>query len=277
MSATKLFLVLPIYNEQENLPALLTGTEATFDVLGTLGYQREYVLVDDGSTDQSPQIIAEHADRLPITVITHSPNQGLGPTIRDGLACASGLAGDDDIIFAMDADNTHTPDLMIRMTRRILEGNDVVIASRYQPGAQVVGLSWFRKLMSTGARVLFRLLLPIPGVRDYTCGYRAYRAGVLKEAFRRYGGSFIEHQGFQCMADILIRLSKLEAVIGEVPMILRYDLKGGQSKMRVGTTVLNTLKLLIRRRFQKAPPETAPTAGTARHDARPGENIAGLS
>lgn len=246
-------MALPAYNEEAGLPPLLANLEKTFELLSKQGFQRTYVIVDDGSKDQTLKILREHAERLPIEIVIHQQNQGLGFTIRDALRKASELAESGDIIVTMDADNTHPPALMLRMVHRILEGNDVVIASRYREGARIVGLHWFRKLMSFGARVLFQALFPIPGVRDYTCGYRAYRAEILKTAFEGYGDAFIEHQGFQCMADILLRLSYMKVIINEVPMILRYDLKGGESSMRVGTTVFNTLKLLAKRRLERAP------------------------
>jgi dolichol-phosphate mannosyltransferase len=246
-------MALPAYNEEAGLPPLLANLEKTFELLSRQGFQRAYVIVDDGSKDQTLKILREHAEGLPITIVIHEQNQGLGFTIRDALRKASELAQTGDIIFTMDADNTHPPALMIRMVQRILEGNDVVIASRYREGSMVVGLHWFRRLMSFGARVLFQTIFPIPGVRDYTCGFRGYRAEVLKEAFAGYGDAFIEHQGFQCMADILLRLSTMKVIVNEVPMILRYDLKGGESSMRVGTTVFNTLKLLAKRRFEGTP------------------------
>ncbi len=254
MSAPKLYMVLPAFNEQENLPALLANLENAFALLRPLGYEREYVIVDDGSEDATLEIVREHSERLPITSVPHATNQGLGITIRDGLRKAAELASAGDIIFTMDADNTHPAALMVRMTQMIAEGNDVVIASRYRPGSRVVGLSWFRKLMSSAARVLFQLIFPIRGVRDYTCGYRAYRASVIQKAFEHFGDSFIEYSGFHSIADILLKLSRLRIIINEVPMILRYDLKGGASKMRVGTTVLNTLKLMVKRRFQRTKP-----------------------
>lgn len=244
-------MVLPAYNEGPNLRRLLASLELVFGRLERVGHEHAYVIVDDGSRDSTPRILEELQASLPLNVITHDPNQGLGPTIRDGLKRASELAGDNDIIFAMDADNTHPAGLMIRMTDMILEGNDVVIASRYRRGSRVVGVNWCRRLMSSGARVMFQTIFPIPGVRDYTCGYRAYRASVLKRAFAQYGDRFVEDRGFQCMADILLRLSRMGVIINEVPMILRYDLKGGQSKMRVGRTVLNTINLLLKRRFEQ--------------------------
>lgn len=246
-------MALPAYNEEKGLPPLLTGLEKVFEQLSQMGYKHSYVIVDDGSADNTLEIMKEQAEKLPITIVVHEVNKGLGPTIRDALKKASELAEDNDIIFAMDADNTHPADLMIPMVEKIEEGNDIVIASRYRPGAKVVGLTWFRRLMSFGARILFQIIFPISGVRDYTCGYRAYRANALKKAFEVYGDKFVEHQGFQSMADILLRLSYLKVKMTEVPMILRYDLKGGESSMRVGSTVLNTLKLLAKRRFEGKP------------------------
>ncbi len=249
MALPKIYVVLPAYNEEENLRALFDKLEDTLDALARRGHERSYVVVDDGSTDATPQIIEEYQERVPVSLITHAPNQGLGATIRDGLKRACELAEEQDVVIAMDADNTHPAGLMIRMVQLILEGNDVVIASRYRPGSRVVGLSALRRMMSTGARILFQIVFPIQGVRDYTCGYRAYRARLLKEGFRRYGDALVEYAGFQSMADILLKLSRLDAIIGEVPMILRYDLKGGASKMRVGKTVAATLKLMLVRRF----------------------------
>jgi dolichol-phosphate mannosyltransferase len=209
----------------------------------------QVIVVDDGSTDGTRAIAETYAERYPIALEHHAQNQGLGATIRDGILAAAKLAGDRDIIVTMDADDTHTPGLIVRMTRMIQEGHDVVIASRYQPGAQVRGLSRLRRVMSYGASVLFRVLLPIPGVKDFTCGFRAYRGAVIKEAIDAYGDHFVDQEGFQCMVDILLKLRDMNLLFGEVPLVLRYDYKEGSSKMQVGATVLNTLKLIARRRL----------------------------
>lgn len=135
------------------------------------------------------------------------------------------------------------------MGRMIQEGFDVVIASRYQPGSRVLGVPWFRRIMSFSASWLFRILFPTPGVRDFTCGYRAYRAGALRKAIDHYGPSFVDQTGFQCMVDIILKLRTMDVIFGEVPMLLRYDLKGGGSKMRVYKTAKSTLLLLVKRRM----------------------------
>jgi len=239
-------IVLPAYNEAENLPSLLAGvTEAMEDNL--LPYQ--VIVVDDGSTDRTAAIAKQHGDRSPIRVVQHAANLGLGAAIRDGLQEALQLSNERDVIVTMDADDTHTPGLIVRMVRMLGEGYDVVIASRYQPESRVYGVPWSRRVMSGGASLLMRILFPIRGVRDFTCGYRAYRAAVLREAVAQYGGNFVNQEGFQCMVDILLKLRRMDLIFGEVPMLLRYDRKEGQSKMRVWRTATNTLGLLVRRKF----------------------------
>ena len=92
-----------------------------------------------------------------------------------------------------------------------------------------------RKVLSVAASALFRVLFPTPGVRDFTCGYRAYRASVLKRAMDRYGDSLFEFDGFQCMVDLLLKLRKIGARFAEVPVVLRYDLKQGlAARRRIG-------------------------------------------
>jgi dolichol-phosphate mannosyltransferase len=244
--AGKVIVVLPAYNEEENLGALLERLDETMYDDG-LAYR--VVIVDDGSSDRTGQVAEEYAKYIPIRIERHKVNQGLGATIRDGLYVASTMCADRDIIVVMDADNTHTPGLIRSMTRLIQEGSDVVIASRYQPGSYIRGVPVHRTLLSLGARFLFQLTFPIKGVRDYTCGYRAYRGPVLREAFQKYGEQFINEDGFQCMVDILLKLRVMGVIFREVPLILRYDLKGGASKMKIVHTVFHTLALMLRRRF----------------------------
>jgi dolichol-phosphate mannosyltransferase len=185
---------------------------------------------------------------MPVLVETHEVNQGLGATIRDGLLKACELADPQDVLVTLDADNTHTPELILRMVRTVREGLDVVVASRYRPGSRVRGVPLGRRILSRVASVLFRLLFPIKGIRDYTCGYRAYRAGALQSVISRSGGTFFQEEGFQAMVDILLKLRRdKDLIFGEVPLILRYDLKEGASKMDIGRTIRRTLSLVVRR------------------------------
>ncbi len=244
----RIFVVLPAYNEEENLGPLLDGIAQTMAEEG-LAYQ--VILVDDGSQDGTVAIALARQDQMPIRIERHPQNQGLGRTIADGLRLAVAEASPQDIIITMDADNTHPPGLMGAMIRSVREGRDLVVASRYQPGARVLGVPRMRRFFSWTASRLFRLVFPIPGVWDYTCGYRAYRASLLQEAFRRYGDGLVSEAGFACMVELLLKLHKLGAICGEVPLVLRYDRKAGRSKMHVGRTIRRTLRLLLRHRFSR--------------------------
>ena len=234
----KVILALPAYNEEMGLAAILPEFGGQMDA-----HRLEHaaVVVDDGSTDRTVMVVRDRA-----TIIQHEVNQGLGRTIEAALRHACDLSRPGDVIVTMDADNTHPVSLIPRMLARIEDGYDVVIASRYRPGARVVGLSCVRHLMSYGARFLYQVLCPITGVRDYTCGFRAYRADVLKRAFSN--GPVVTERGFASMAEILLRLRKLGSRISEVPVVLRYDQKDGASKNRLGATVLATLRVAWRNR-----------------------------
>lgn len=244
--AGKVLLVLPAFNEEAGLGSLLASVDQTlYDA--RIGY--EVIVVDDGSTDDTLRVANEYAAHMPIIIEAHERNQGLGAAIRDGLGIAARRAGERDIAIVMDADNSHTPGLILSMVRSIQEGADVVIASRYCDGAVVRGVPFNRLLLSWCARLVLQLLFPTRGVRDYTCGYRAYRSSALRRAFDRYGDGFVKEDGFQCMVDVLLKLRQMDAVFREVPLILRYDLKGGVSKMQILKTIRRTVALVLRRRF----------------------------
>jgi dolichol-phosphate mannosyltransferase len=245
----RIHIVLPAYNEAPRLGSLLHRIDEAMKE-GNLAYQ--VILVDDGSRDGTDRVAEEWAARIPMVVETHPCNLGLGPTIRDGFVIAARAADPSDVIVTMDADDTHAPGLIVRMAQMLSEGHDVVIASRYERGARVVGLTRWRSLMSWGAAIVFRTLLPTPGVQDFTCGYRAYRAEVVQWGFATHGARFVDQDGFQCMVDVLLKLRKGRFVFGEVPLVLRYDRKAGASKMKVARTVHDTLLVLIRSRFARS-------------------------
>ncbi|MBI4731247.1 MAG: glycosyltransferase [Chloroflexi bacterium] len=241
-------VVLPAYNEQDTIVPLIESIRKT--ARKRFIEKMKIVVVDDGSSDDTAVQVDAQADEDTI-LVRHPQNKGLGEAIKTGFLYALNLHPDVDIIVTMDSDNTHTPGLLARMIMTLDEGNDMVIASRYRPGARVVGLSWYREILSIGMSWMFRILLPIPGVRDYSCGYRAYRAALLREAFKRWGDQFVSQSGFSCMVDILLKLHRLGAIVTEVPLILHYDYKRGKSKMNVSKTIRETLRLAFRERSER--------------------------
>jgi dolichol-phosphate mannosyltransferase len=248
----RILVVLPAYNEEHALPHLL---DSLIENLSEEQKDYSIIVVNDGSSDRTGEVADSYAKRHPILVLHNDSNKGLAETVRRGLMEAVSRAGPKDIIVTMDADNTHPAGLALRMIRSIREGNDVVIASRYREGSQVRGVSLERRLLSRAASWLFRIFFPIRGVRDYTCGYRAYRAEVTKSLIEQHGREFISERGFSCMIDILLRLRERDVVFAEVPLVLRYDLKPGRTKMLVLPTIFDTLKLLITRRLTISKPK----------------------
>jgi dolichol-phosphate mannosyltransferase len=246
---SRIIVVLPAYNEEKSIQKLLLRINQSFKQSHLSG---KIIVVNDGSVDGTLEAVRSARLEVPLEVIDLKVNQGLANAIKEGFLAAITHSRPHDIIIVMDADNSHTPGLILRMTRLIFEGADVVIASRYQKGARIRGLSRFRVFLSWGASILFRLFAGIPGVRDYTCGYRAYRADLLLQAFEDYKTEFIRQTGFACMAEILLKLSKYDPIILEVPLILRYDQKESASKMRIGRTIRQTLAMLFKFRFGNA-------------------------
>ena len=245
-------VALPAFNEEESLEPLL---EALHRTLAVAGMPHEIVVVDDGSSDDTAAIASHASFTMPVRLVQHAKNQGLAAALRTGLLDAVEHARPGDVVITMDADNTQPAGLMPRMLQMIGEGYDVVIASRFQPGSRVVGVPWLREWLSIASRFVFQLLLPIPGVRDYTCGFRAYRVEPLAAAIEHHGDRFVSETGFSCMVDVLLKMRRLRLngspiVMGEAPMVLRYDQKGGESKMRVWRTIRQTLSLVFRRRFK---------------------------
>lgn len=237
-----IYLLLPAYNEQEALALLLPKIHQVMQQHQLTG---QIVVVDDGSADGTAEAARAAGAHQ---VLAHPHNMGLAAALRTGLGYIASAAQSDDVIVIMDADNTHDPDLIPRMLQQIDAGFAVVIASRFRPGARVVGVPFIRQFLSSLGGWVYRLLVPIRGVRDYTCGYRAYRAGVIQKAVQCWGDRFITETGFAAMVDILLKLRLLDHVsMTELPFVLRYDRKPGVSKMRVGANITASLRLALRR------------------------------
>ena len=246
----RVWIVLPAYNEAENLPALL-------DQFGKLlkepcNLDLRLIAVDDGSSDNTQEVLRRCTGQLSVEVLKNETNMGLAEAFKRGMLEAANKSQPKDVIVCMDADNTHMPGQIPRMLQKIRQGCDIVIASRYQKGAVVKGVPLSRRLMSRAMSLLFCLIYPINAVRDYSCGYRAYRVEFLQKVLAKHGETLFAKEGFACMVCILLRLVRENAVCGEVPITLRYDRKVGSSKMKVGVTIVRTILVLIRERFDRA-------------------------
>jgi len=240
-----IYVSMPAYNEEEALPPLI---EQIAQVREDLLPEICAVVVDDGSADSTAEVVRNLAQTYKwLTLIQHDVNQGLAQGIRSAFDYALVHATPDDIVVTLDADNTQPPRYIYDMMTKINQGVDVVIASRFQPGAEVHGVPIVRRLYSQVMSVLFQIVLPIKRVRDYSCGYRAYRVAAIQKAYDTYGADFITEQGFACMVEILVQLNRLKTItFDEIPFILRYDMKPTETKMKVLKTISETLRLALR-------------------------------
>lgn len=252
----ELMVLLPAYNEEENLESLVNCWQShRKSIFENYNLGLHVVVVNDGSADQTKRIgeeLAAHYDN--VTLLNHEKNRGLGQALKTGIWFVLNEHPDAAFTCLMDCDNTHDPKYVLDMLEKQLETSaDVIIASRYEAGAKVYGLSKARIFLSEAARFVYSLVLKAERVRDYTCGYRLYRTEMLQKAYDRFGENLIEERGFSCMAELLYKLYACGSVFAEVPFDLRYDLKGGQSKMKVMKTVVNSMKLVFR--LRKIPKE----------------------
>lgn len=246
----KLIVYLPCYNEAENIEALTDLWLEEAPALEARGYLLELVPVDDKSTDNTlPLITRLAAEHAAVRVIAHQVNRNLGGVLDTAVRDFLQRAGDGDLMCVMDGDNTHKPAYVHPMLTALEKGADCVIASRYQKGAQTHGVPPIRLLLSDCARLYYTLVLRVPGVRDYTCGYRLYTRAALEKAAARYGDKLITRQTFSCMMELLYKLHRCGCRFAEVPFTLRYDDKGGASKMRVVKTMVDSLSTALKLRL----------------------------
>ena len=246
-------IILPAYNEEASLPNLLARLETL--QCGSNARILTWV-VDDGSTDSTADIICKGLNGLDVRSVTHMTNLGLGQALMTGIISVLEVSADNDVIIVMDADDTHDVNLIIPMGREIESGADIVIASRFVPGGDHSTAPLLRRLLSRGAAFTFKTILPISNVRDFTSGYRAYKASLLSRALRHWGERLIEEHGFACMVEVLLKLRHFDPVIQELPMVLRYDRKLGLSKLKLSKTLIQYLKLALRDRI--SPPARRP-------------------
>ena len=231
-----IFFLLPCYNEEEAVGYVFRNIVSVF---GAGGY--EIVIVDDGSEDKTAKIADKTAANLNISVkvLHHFRNKGLGMAMRTGIDWICKNAGRRDSVITMDCDNTHPPEVALRMLEKLREW-DFVIASRFVNGGSQKGVPFLRGFLSRAASRFFRLFYS--GVSDWTSGFRAYRVGVLRKL--EVPGR-IREKGFTSQIEILLMLLKGKSRVCEVPLKLNYSLKKSRSKMRFFPVVFSYLKFFF--------------------------------
>ena len=241
---TVIIVLLPAYNEKESMPTLLPKLKNTLD---SMSEEYKVIICNDGSKDDTLHLIEDYKKNMEIEVIHHKINRGLGETSRDLFERAAAIAGDEDVIIRLDCDDTHEPKFIPDLVEKLRSGFDVVIASRFAPGGGQVGVNAYRAFVSRCANLFMKCFFPISGLKEYSCGFRAYRGETIKKAISFYGNNFIQLKGlgFTCTLEKLVKLKLIGARFGEVAFVLRYDQKQSSSKMVSSITTLGYFTMMI--------------------------------
>ncbi len=231
------WIVLPTYNEAENLPGIAAAILAALP-------EATLLVVDDGSPDGTGSL----ADGLAgadarIRVRHRAAKQGLGRAYLDGFGAA--LAGGATSVIQMDADWSHDPAALPALIGPVVGGQaDLVIGSRYTAGGGVVDWGVGRRVISRGGSVFARIVLGL-GPRDLTGGFKAWRAATLGAI--PFGG--IHAGGYVFQIEMTFRASRRGARVVEIPITFR-DRRVGQSKMS-RRIVVEALVVVVQLRFEE--------------------------
>lgn len=245
-----LYVYLPCYNEEKNIALLIDEWIIERERLLNEGYYLKVKAIDDASTDGTLEVIRRKCSSdAGISCISHSENKNLGGVLMTAISDFLAHAQGNDLMCFMDGDNTHKPEFACDLINTLKGETACAIASRYQPGAKIFGLSKRREVFSVFARIYYTAILHVPGVRDYTCGYRIYTRAALQAGVDKYGERFVERNTFACMMEVLYKLYRCGCVFSEVPFILYYNDKEGKSKMNVWKTTRDSLVTALQLRM----------------------------
>jgi len=231
LRATRTLVVLPTYNERENL-------ERAVRAVRDVGY--DVLVVDDSSPDGTGDLAARLAEADPGVHLLMRPGKlGLGSAYVEGFRC--GLQRGYDFLVEMDADGSHRPQHLPEIVDAAHRCGALVIGSRYVRGGSVSGWGWHRKLLSWGANAYCRTLLGLR-VRDATSGYRCYPSAVLEAV----GLDRVRSQGYSFQIEMVYRCLQQGYEVHEVPIHFE-DRVAGKSKVSEGEVRKALLAVLMLR------------------------------
>jgi dolichol-phosphate mannosyltransferase len=216
------WLVLPTYNEAENVQAIVRASGEVLAAASPDGYR--VLVVDDGSPDGTGELADSLARRHEwVEVLHRSQKNGIGPAYLAGFRYA--LDGGAGYLMEMDSDFSHDPADLARLLGAVRGGADLALGSRYVPGGGVRDWGLLRRIVSEGGSTYARLVLGLH-VRDLTGGFKCFRREVL-EAIHFDG---VRSQGYAFQVELTYRAVQAGFRVVEVPIVFQ-DRQHGQSKM----------------------------------------------
>lgn len=220
---TNFIICLPTYNEKENIDKLIPILLHIFD---TNHLDGSILVIDDNSPDGTAEVVKTwSAKDKRIKLLFRTEKEGLGKAYIAGFQEA--FKTNPDLIFEMDADHSHDPEVIPAMVKMVAEdGKDFVVGSRKIKGGGNPDWPITRKMISSGANFYTRTLLRLK-IHDVTSGYRVFRTGMLKKIKL----DEIDNSGYAFQIEMAYIVEKLlKANVGEVPIIF-IDRKVGKSKL----------------------------------------------
>ena len=234
----KTLIIIPTYNEIENLQSLLTG-------IFSYAPATHILIVDDNSPDGTGKLADEiSAENSRVSVMHRTGKLGLGTAYIAGFKYA--IEHHYDAAFEMDADFSHDPKYLPDFLKAI-ENADLVIGSRYIKGGSTPNWSLLRRIISGGGNIYTRFVLGI-SVHDCTAGFRCYRREVLENLDL----DTVQAQGYAFQVEMAYRVFKKGYRIVETPIVF-MDRRLGQSKMS-GNIFVEGFTSVLRLRFKKPAP-----------------------
>jgi dolichol-phosphate mannosyltransferase len=213
MAEKMISLVIPTYNERDNIVPLVERLSRTFS-----GRQYEILFVDDNSKDGTVDVAAKLAEQYPVKVLVRTKERGLATAVLHGFRYAKG-----EIIGVMDADLQHPPEINAKLLEALDKGADMAIASRYIPGGGVPNWGLLRRIISKGAGTLAHVFLPSTRqVKDPMSGFYMFKREAL-------GDIEFKPIGYKILLEMLV-MGKFKNIV-EVPFIFE-DRSSGRSKMK---------------------------------------------
>ena len=204
----KFAVIIPMHNEEGNVSVIVREVN---QVLTEEGHWADIILVDDGSLDNTAAEIKEASrEYVNIIALKHARNAGFGAALRTAIKEAV-ERGYDFAVF-MDADFTMHPGYIRDFYKKMAEGYDFVIGSRFLEGGGMKNVPAWRKLFSLAGRAVFRVCFRLP-LTDYTQGFRAIRTTVLEKMK-------LTETGFPILIEEIYQARKYTDKFSEIPFVL---------------------------------------------------------
>jgi glycosyltransferase involved in cell wall biosynthesis len=224
-----IYFCLPAYNEAATVGLSIYRIG---EVMKQVNREYELIVLDDGSTDETHQVVDSYERLLPIRLIGFESNRGFGPSLLCLLkeVVRRSIFPERDILVTIEADFSQNPSVVPEMVREIEGGADLVIASAFARGSRIINTPLRFKVLNSMFYILFRNLYSVRGVKDYVSSFRAYRVGLLKRGLEQMDDEIVTLKGRSANTELLLNLNRLNPHIVEVPLLYRHDIRKRESR-----------------------------------------------